>query len=51
MMLTLVEDNLIYLGGGAARGLLIGTLLGNIANNGLVIKIETGTAKKKTKKK
>ena len=49
MMLSFANDDFIFLGGGSVVGLLVGSLLGTIANEGLVLK--NGTAKKKTNKK
>ena len=48
MMLSFVNDDIIFLGGGSVAGLLVGSLLGTIATEGIVIKV--GTAKKKKKK-
>ena len=48
MMLSFANDDIIFLGGGSVSGLLVGSLLGTIATEGIVIKV--GTAKKKKKK-
>ena len=48
MMLSFANDDIIFLGGGSVAGLLVGSLLGTIATEGIVIKV--GTAKKKKKK-
>ena len=48
MMLSFVNDDIIFLGGGSVAGLLVGSLLGTIDTEGIVIKV--GTAKKKKKK-
>ena len=48
MMLSFANDNIIFLGGGSVAGFLVGSLLGTIATEGIVIKV--GTAKKKKKK-
>lgn len=46
MMLSFANNNIIFLGGGAVAGLLIGTLLGAIATE----KIEITKKKKKSSK-
>ena len=48
MTLSFSNNNIVFLGGGAIVGGLIGRLLGTIATEGIVIKV--GTAKKKRKK-
>ena len=48
MMLSFANDDIIFLGGSSVAGLLVGSLLGTIATEGIVIKV--GTAKKKKKK-
>ena len=48
MMLSFANDDIIFLGGGSVAGLLVGSLLGTIATEGIVIKV--GTAKKQKKK-
>ena len=47
MMLSFTNNNIIFLGGGATAGLLIGTLLGTIDTE----KIEITKKKKKSSKK
>lgn len=47
MMLSFANNNIMFLGGGAVAGLLIGTLLGTIVTE----KIEITNKKKKSSKK
>lgn len=51
MMLSFANDNFMFLGGGAVVGLLVGSLLGTIASEGIVIKVGTAKKKKKLNKK
>ena len=51
MMLSFANDNFMFLGGGAVVGLLVGSLLGTIASEGIVIKVGTAKKKKKSNKK
>ena len=51
MMLSFANDNIIFLGCGSCAGLLIGTVLGSIATEGIEIKVGTAKKKKTTKKK
>ena len=51
MMLSFTNDDFMFLGGGAVVGLLVGSLLGTIATEGIVIKIGTAKKKKKANKK
>ena len=51
MMLSFANYNFMFLGGGAVVGLLVGSLLGTIASEGVVIKVGTAKKKKKSNKK
>ena len=51
IMLSFANDNFMFLGGSAVVGLLVGSLLGTIASEGIVIKVGTAKKKKKSNKK
>lgn len=51
MFLSFSYDNLLFLGTGSVGGLLIGSLLGSISSEKIVIKVRTSKKKKKVNKK
>lgn len=51
MFLSFSYDNLLFLGAGSVGGLLIGSLLGSIFSEKIVIKVGTSKKKKKVNKK
>lgn len=50
MMLSFANDNFMFLGGGVIVGFLVGSLLGTIATEKIVIKVGTSKNKKKSSK-